>query len=82
MRVKPNPKHKVLPNLSLKGKDLMTRVNNRSIDLSTRGNFYGDNPEMFRAKLLAKPELVAAAKKNAEQIANIKKKLENGSTKP
>jgi len=72
-------KTKVVPGLSLKGKDLMNRIRNGSIQLNGSGGQYIQNKELADAMRLSKTEQILAARENAKRVQELKSKLsQNG----
>lgn len=71
-----DPKFRVHPKLSITGKDLMSRIKNRSIILEDNGQYTLDET-MHEATMLSKPEIVNKAIRNNERIQQIKARIES-----
>lgn len=71
---KRDPKFKVIPNLSLKGKDIMNRLKNNSLQLQHSGQ-YSLEEEIDNSRRLSKVEIMHKAKENLENINNLTSKL-------
>jgi len=69
-------KQKVVPGLSLKGKDLMTRIKNGSIQLQGSNGQYIQSKELADAVRLSKTDQIIAARENAKKVAELKSKLQ------
>jgi len=70
-----NPKFRVVPNLSLKGPEIMRRLKNRSLNLE-HGGQYSIDEEIQASLKLDKVELKNKARENAQKIADLAKKLD------
>jgi len=69
-------KTKVVPGLSLKGKDLMNRIRNGSIQLNGSSGQYIQNKDLADAMRMSKTEQIIAARENAKKVAELKSKLQ------
>lgn len=72
---KKHPKYRVSPNLTPRGRDILMRLNNKSLSLQGERS-YTQNEEIVNARLMSKHELKAAATDNARKIDGLKKGLE------
>jgi len=70
-------KQKVVPGLSLKGKDLMNRIRNGSIQLNSGQGQYIQNKEIADAMRLSKTDQILAARENAKKVSDLKSKLQS-----
>lgn len=73
-----DPKFRVIPNLSLKGKDIMKRLQNRSLILDGMTGNYTLEEQWDAMRRMTKADAILAAQKNANQIKELSNKLQNG----
>jgi len=78
-RVRPE-KFRVIPNLSLKGRELMTRLKNRSISISSDFNHTLEQ-EYDEIRRMTKKDILRKSNENNQTINNIKNKLQNAQRK-
>lgn len=79
-----NPKFRVIPNLSLKGRDIMTRLKNRSLILNASGQ-YEINEAIDATRRMTKLDILNEMKRNSSKINEIQSilnqaKLTNNAT--
>lgn len=72
-----NPKYRVIPNLSLKGKDIMTRIKNRSLIPDRSGQIYSLDDKIDTSRKMSKLDLLNEMQKNDRQISDLKSKLKS-----
>lgn len=73
-----NPKHIVTPNLTPRGRDILMRLKNKSLD-TTGEKSYTLNEDIVNSRFMSKHELIQASKKNNEKIGKLKDQLTNSS---
>jgi len=73
-----NSKFRVIPNLSLKGKDIMTRLNNRSLIIDNTGQQYSLEEEFDSMRKMHKTDLMNAHRNNHHLINSLQNQLKNG----
>lgn len=72
-----DPQYKVLPFGSLRGRDIMSRLKNKSLIITPSDNYSleGTYDEIRR---MDKRDIINAARNNTIQINSLKQKLQNG----
>lgn len=80
---KRDPKYRVIPNLSIRGKDLIKRINNRSI-LPEPDGVYSLDDKIDETRRMSKLDVSREMLKNQKEINSLTSKLTNhgGSNKP
>jgi len=68
-------KFRVIPNLSLKGKDIMIRLKNRSLILDNKNIQYSLESEFDEARRMSKVDLHRAMLDNAKHINSLTKSI-------
>lgn len=75
-----NPNHIVHPNLTPRGRDILMRLQNKSLD--TEGNRqYTMNEDIVNARTMSVQELRAAAQRNQAKIEQLRASLESNASK-
>lgn len=75
--MKKRKEFRVIPNLSLKGKDVLNRLNNRSLILEPGGQYNLDE-KIEEARRMSKLDILNQHRLETANIANFRKKLQNG----
>lgn len=76
-KTKLQDKFKVIPNLSLKGKDIQIRLRNRSLILSQPNmGMYSLDERITEASRMHRTDLINEARKTNENIESLKKQLD------
>jgi len=70
-------KFKVIPNLSLKGPDIMRRIANRTLIVNGQGQ-YSLEPEVDDARRMTKMDVMNKHRELTGNIANLQKSINNG----
>lgn len=73
---KRDPKFKVIPNLSLRGKDIIQRLNNRSLRAEPDG-VYSMDEKIDATRRMRKLDILTEANKNSNEINNLTNKLKS-----
>lgn len=76
VRKQNDPKFRVIPNLSLKGKDIMARLRNGSLRLDATGQ-YSLSPEIDATRRMTKLDIELAARENFKKIQSHQKSLKD-----
>lgn len=71
----PVNKFRVIPHLSLRGKDIMTRLKNRSLMFDTSGNQYSTDEQIDATRRMSKLELTRTASDNRKKITAMQQEL-------
>lgn len=79
-RIEKNPKYTVHPNLTPRGKDILRRLQNKSLD-TTGERSYTLNEEIVNARLKSRHELFADARANQAKINNLQNSLKENAKK-
>lgn len=69
----PENKFKVIPNLSLKGNDILTRLKNGSLKLGS--NAYNSSPQIEATRRMSKIDIARKMVENQQTIQSIKSNL-------
>lgn len=69
-----DPKFRVIPNLSLKGKDIATRLKNRTLKIDTDGQ-YSLEAEIDETRRMSKLDISRKAVENNKKINSLNDKL-------
>lgn len=69
-------KFKVIPNLSLKGKDILTRLRNRSLTLGANGQYALDE-KIDQVRRMSKIDIAREALSNQQRINNLTNKIQS-----
>jgi len=72
-----NNKFKVIPNLSLKGPDIMRRIQNRTLIVNGQGQ-YSLESEVDEARRMTKMDIMNKHREITGNIANLQKSMSNG----
>lgn len=81
-RKKPkDPKYRVHPNLSIRGKELLTRIKSRNIKLDNSGQQYIMDEEILKLSRMNKKDVINEHREGAQKINSLKNKLQNAKTK-
>lgn len=78
---KKNPNHVVTPNLTPRGKDILMRLQNKSLDLEGDRS-YTLNEDIVNARRMNKHQLMEAARQNESKIQGLQKTLNETNKKP
>lgn len=70
-----DPKFRVIPNLSLRGKDIMTRYKNGTLRMTLEGQ-YSINEKIDESRRMTKQDIINAARDNNSKIEGYKLNLE------
>jgi len=70
-------KFKVIPNLSLKGPDIMRRIANRTLIVNGQGQ-YSLDPEVDDTRKMTKMDIMNKHREITGNIANLQKSMQNG----
>lgn len=70
---------KVIPNLSLTGKDILTRLRNRSLTLNQGGQYILDE-KIDQVRRMSKIDIAREALSNQKKINNLNQKLQRNVT--
>lgn len=79
-RIERNPKFTVHPNLTPRGRDILLRLQNKSLDV-TGERSYTLNEEIVNARLKSRHELFADARANQAKINNLQNSLKENAKK-
>lgn len=80
-KLKKNPNHRVTPNLTPRGRDILMRLQNKSIDTDGERS-YTLNEDIVNSRRMNKHELAEAHRRNNAKIEELKKTLNETSNKP
>lgn len=72
---KKNPNHRVTPNLTPRGRDILMRLQNKSLDTEGERS-YTLNEDIVNSRRMNKHELAEAHRRNIEKVDKLKKDLE------
>jgi len=72
-----DPKFRVIPNLSLKGVDVMRRLANRSLMLDGTGGQYSLEEFAHQAQRMTKADVILAHREATMNIQSLQNKLQN-----
>lgn len=75
---KPENQFRVIPNLSLKGKDILTRLKNKSLKLDHEGQ-YSIQEEIDATRRMSKLDIMDKAQQNKKSIDELNKKIQSHS---
>lgn len=75
MKTQAKKSYKVIPNLSLRGKDLRIRINNNSLRSDTKGNVYSMDEEMDALKKMSKADIHRMSLDNTKNIYDLQKEI-------
>jgi len=70
-------KFKVIPNLSLKGPDIMRRIANRTLIMNSQGQYSLDQ-EVDDTRRMTKMDIMNKHRELTGNIANLQKSMNNG----
>jgi len=71
-------KFKVIPNLSLKGPDIMRRIANRTLIMNGGTGQYSLDEEVDEARRMTKMDIMNKHREITGNIANLQKSMSNG----
>lgn len=78
-----DPRFRVVPNLSLRGTDIMKRLKNGSLKVDVKTGQYSIDDEIDASRRMTKADIINASRKNFQNINNLNNKLNaSGNNRP